>query len=416
MARVTARRPVGLRRGASPIGWRGVVALAGLGVLPVALDSAVNIAFPAITRAFGMPVGAIQWVVIAYVLVEALLLLPAGWLADRLGHRRVFMAGLGLSALAFLACGLATGFGGLLAARGVQGIGAALVLGSAPALVTLAAPDAARVRALGWYNLAIGAGGVLGPLAGGLGVAAWGWRTVYLGRIPLAVLALALAWPRTRIAAPAAAAGPTGAWRGLRDPAGFARANAANLIANAALFFVWLLVPYYLVERRGLGSGPAGLLFAVGPLATALGAPLGGAVAARRRAWWLPAGALAVEAVGLGLVARLDDASPPAAVALAVGLAGLGLGLFTVPNMHYVMDALPPSHQGRAGSLVTLMRMGGILVGARGAASLYEHRLAARGGIEPSAFADTLLVGAALAALAGALSLAPPRAARKERE
>jgi MFS family permease len=397
------------------MGRRGAVMLAGLGALPVALDSAVNIAFPAISRAFGAPVGGVQWVVIAYVLVEALLLLPAGWLADRVGHGRVFAAGLALTALALVACGLATGFAGLLGARGLQGVGAALVLGSAPALVTLAAADGARVRALGWYNLAIGAGGVLGPLAGGLGVATWGWRTVYLGRVPLAALALALAWPRARDAAPAAGAAPArGSGRGPADPAGFALANLANLLANAALFSVWLLVPYYLIERRGLGPTPAGLLFAVGALATALGAPLGGAVASRAGVRWLPAAALAVEALGLGLVGRLDAGSSPAAVAGALALAGGGLGLFIVPNMHYVMDALPPSHQGRAGSLVTLMRMSGILVGARGAASLYEHRVAARAGDAALAFGDTLTVAAAVAVLAGLLSLAPARAARKE--
>jgi predicted MFS family arabinose efflux permease len=333
----------------------------------------------------------------------------------------VFAAGLAVTALALLACGAASSVAALLVARGVQGVGAALALGSAPALVTLAAAGAARTRALGWYNLAIFAGGVLGPLAGGAGVAAWGWRTVYLARVPLAALALGLAWPRARreVGAPARPAPAGSSLRTLVASPRFARANAANLLANAALFAVWLLVPYYLIDLRGLAPGPAGLLFAVGALATALGAPLGGAAAAWPGARWLPAAALGLEALGLGLVARLDGGSSPAAIGLALAVGGGGLGLFTVPNMHDVMGALPPTHQGRAGSLVALMRMGGILVGARLTALVYDLRVAHRmAGPSPAAaaggaFGDTFVAAAAVAVLAAGLSLPGPARGRE---
>jgi MFS family permease len=163
-------------------------------VFPVTLDSAVNIAFPAISAAFAVPVSAIQWIVIAYILTDACLILPAGRLADRVGHRRVFAAGLAITGTALLLCGTARSFGGLLAARALQGAGAALVFGSAPALVTLATPEALRQRALGWFNLAFGVGIVVGPLLGGVLAAAWSWRAVYLVRVPLAALALFLTW------------------------------------------------------------------------------------------------------------------------------------------------------------------------------------------------------------------------------
>lgn len=330
----------------------------------------------------------------------------------------MFEAGLALSATALLLCGAAPAFGGLLAARVLQGAGAALVFASAPALVTLASGDAARQRALGWYNFAFGIGIVLGPLAGGLLVAAWGWRAVYLARVPLAVAALVLArqWrPAAGIGGGRRDAVPAG--DGVADRRAFVVANAANLLANLALFFVWLLVPYYLIEQRGLAVGAAGLLFAVGTLATALGAPLGGWCADRWGARAVVPVALGVEALGLLLTSRLEAGSTPLAIALALALAGAGVGLFTVPNMHYVMAALPRARQGWAGSLVVLMRMGGIVLGASVATQTLEgrataHRAAglAEGAATASAFADAFRLAAAIAALAALLSLVPPRA------
>jgi MFS family permease len=392
------------------------VALASAGTLPVILDSAVNIAFPAISAAFAAPVGAIQWVVIAYVFTDAALLLPAGWLADRLGHRRVFAAGLAVTGVALALCGAAPAFGWLVGARVLQGVGAALVMGTAPALVTLASPDAVRGRALGSYHLAVGLGAVIGPLAGGGAVAAWGWPAVYWGRVPLAALALVWACSTPGAAGRPEPRGGARTFPPLADPRGFAVANAANLLANTALFFVWLLVPYYLLGRRGLQPGPGGLLFAIGPLATALGAPLGGRAVEWLSPRRLAALALGLEALGLGLTSRLDAAASPAAIALALALAGGGAGLFSVPNMHYVMAALPRGYQGSAGSLVVLMRMGGILTGARlatwiHAGRLAAHREAGRPGeaAEALAFADAFGVAAAIAAAAMCVSLLPPR-------
>ncbi len=386
------------------------MALASAGVLPVTLDSAVNIAFPAISAAFAVPVAAIRWIVIAYILTDACLLLPAGRWADRVGHRLVFGVGLAVTGAALLLCGLAPTLGWLLTARVLQGAGAALVFASAPALVTLASPEAARQRALGWFNLAIGTGAVLGPLLGGALVATWGWRAVYLARVPLAAAALLLAWRGlttvTGATEPKPPAGPA-ASGGLADRRTFVLANATNLVANAALFFVWLLVPYYLVQGRGLPAGVGGALFAVGALATAVGAPAGGRWAEAWGARWVVPLALAIEAVGLVLTSRLHAASSGAEIALALALAGGGVGLFATPNMHYVMSALPPGRQGWAGGLVVLMRMLGFVVGAYLATAAYESRLAVYGaaglgGADAAAlaFRDAFLLAGAIAAAA----------------
>jgi MFS family permease len=390
--------------------------VAGLGVLAVTLDTAVNIAFPAMSRAFDVSVPGIRWVVIAYVLTFAALLLPFGILADRVGHRQVFAAGLAVTVAAFLVSGSARTFAWLLAGRAAQGLGAAFVFAGAPALVTLAAPAARRGRALGWFTLAIG-GGAAGPLVGGALVAAFGWRAVYLGRIPIAAVALALTPVLRRGLSPRPVAAPLDAWFSrAADRRTFVVANAVNLLANAAQFFVWLLVPYYLVDRRGMDVASAGLLFGAGALASAVASPLGGWCADRLRADWLPALGLAVEAIGLLLTSRLDAASSIAAISLALTLGGAGLGLFTAPNMHHVMSALGRTRQGRAGSLVMVMRVGGIVTGATLATWTYGARLAAAtaagapaADAAATAFAHAFHVAAAIAAAAALLSLAAQR-------
>jgi predicted MFS family arabinose efflux permease len=268
-------------------------------------------------------------------------------------------------------------------------------------------PAGVRQRALGWYSLAVGIAMTAGPLLGGALVAAWGWRAVFLARVPLALVALALAWGGLAADPQARTGRPIGDG-GIVDRRAFVVANAANLVANAALFFVWLLVPYYLLDARRLTAPAAGLLFAMGTLATAVAAPAG-AWAAERWGGGRPiaAAALAVEALGLWLTSRLDAASSPAAIGLALALGGAGVGLFAAPNMHYVMSALPPSRQGWAGSLVALMRMAGIVAGAQLATWLYDARLAAHG-VAVLAFRDALGVAAAIAVAALLLSLIPP--------
>jgi MFS family permease len=409
------------------------VLVAVLGALTVALDSAVNIAFPAISAAFGVPATSIQWVVLTYMVTFAVALIPAGRLADRVGHARTFQGGLALTGTAHLLCGLAPAWAWLLGARGAQGLGAALVMASAPALITLSTDPGRRGQALGRFGLATSLGMVAGPLAGGVLVGALGWPAVYLGRLPLVALALGLSRGlpgasglRGPVLAesgvPSRAAGATsvppaaGGRAAVADFRTFVVANLANLLANAALFAVWLLMPYYLLVRRGFPPGLGGLLFTTGPLAWSCAAPVGGRLADRGAVRGLAPLALAVQGAGLWLTGRLDDAASPARIVTALGIGGFGYGLFVVANMHYVMGALPTARQGVAGSLVALMRTGGIVVGANVTTAVYAARLASHAalgpGAEPAAFADAFGVAGAIAAVAAVLSVVPRRARR----
>src|SRR5262249_36027497 len=169
-----------------------------LGVAVGPLDTAVNIAFPAITAAFAIPITTIQWVVICYVLTYSSLLLGCGRLGDVIGHKRVFLLGLGWSAISLYLCGRAPTFGWFLLFRSMQGLGTALVLSCAPALVTLAFPEAERGKALGVYPMLSALASTCGPLLGGQLVALWGWSAVFYCRVPIALLGavLTVCWVR----------------------------------------------------------------------------------------------------------------------------------------------------------------------------------------------------------------------------
>jgi MFS transporter, DHA2 family, methylenomycin A resistance protein len=165
-----------------------------LGYFMVILDATiVNVALPAIGRDLGGGVGALQWVIDAYTVVFAGLLLSAGSLGDRLGARRVLDAGLGLFTAASLACALAPSVPVLVGARAVQGLGAALLVPSSLALLRAAYRDPAeRARAVGAWGAVAGVGAASGPVLGGLLVALASWRAVFIVNVPVGLVAMRL--------------------------------------------------------------------------------------------------------------------------------------------------------------------------------------------------------------------------------
>jgi MFS family permease len=369
---------------------------AAAGACVVSLDSTMNVAFPAIAAAFTVPPERVRWVIIAYVLVYALTSLAGGALADRIGHGRVFRAGLALSAVAFALGALAPTFGWLLAARVVQGLGGGCVYGTAPGLVTLGVPAAARGRALGFLGAAMGLGLSAGPVIAGVLVDVFGWPAVFHVRLPLALATLAWTW-RAMPAAPAPRAprlvGPRDVLR-----RGVLVAGALSFVANAGMFAIWLLAPFYLVAGRGLDASRAGLLFMLTPLGTTLAAPLAGRLADRLGPAVPIVAGLGLEAGGLALLGRAETTSPVALVVVALFAAGFGLGLFQVPNMASVMAAFGPTQQGAAGGFAFLARTLGVVTGVVVLAHLFAVRRVAVG-LAPAAAeafgAAALAVGAA---------------------
>jgi DHA2 family methylenomycin A resistance protein-like MFS transporter len=182
--------------GAVPRRGRQAAALLSvcLGFFVIQLDvTIVNVALPAIQHRVGGSLAGLQWVIDAYTLALASIMLTAGATADRAGARKVFTAGLTVFAVGSAACAAAPALGVLIAARAVQGLGASALLPCSLALLVHQFPDPrARARALGVWGGMGSAGVALGPVAGGALVAAVGWRSIFLVNVPICLLTVIL--------------------------------------------------------------------------------------------------------------------------------------------------------------------------------------------------------------------------------
>jgi MFS family permease len=439
----------------------------GLGTLAAPLDTAVNIAFPSITRAFDIPLEDIRWIVIAYTLVYASLMLVFGKLGDLAGYRRIFQLGLLVSAVGFAACSLAATYPLLLLGRMLQGIGIALTLSCGPALVTSLFDESQRARALGFYTAITAAGAALGPLVGGMLIARWGWTAVFAFRVPLALLALALSWliPATPVAGSVRSFDAIGAallvsWisslllalallatpmgklaplllllvsllgfalfviRERRSPqqliqlslfrnVDFTIMNAASIAVNFAAFGVLILVPYYLVRIGGFAVAAGGAVLALGAVGTVIGSWLAGRLAKRAP---LALMGVVLLIAALCTIAVWTPATARASMGLSLLAQGVGVGLFQVAYTDFVAATLPVANRGVAGSLTILTRTIGVVAGVSGLSAAYAHFEAAAlasGAAHKDAFLagfqSTFLYVALALALCLALSMARPR-------
>jgi EmrB/QacA subfamily drug resistance transporter len=441
-----------------------VVAVTGLMLI---LDLTItNVALPTIQQALRMTAQGLQWVVNAYALAYGGFLLLGGRLADRLGRRRVFLAGVAIFALASLVGGLAPSGGVLIAARGLQGLGAALAGPSALAIITATfAEGPQRNRALGAWSAVLASGGAVGMLAGGLLTEYASWRWVLFVNVPVGMLVLA-GTPRLVPSAPGElrtridAAGAVAVTLGLGalvyattqvSTHGWTAARTLGLfLLAAALFASFLvvesrhrtpLVPLRVFGRRGLvGADAVALLggaaviaspiffltlylqqiLGFSPVAAGLASlPLGLAVIAASRvtprlmgrigARRLLAGGLALAAVALALLGRIQvGGSYPVDVLGPIVLLGLGMGLSFVPLTASAVAGVPPSEQGLASGLLQTAQQLGVALGLAvltSVATATTRGLLGRGTVQVALTGGyaAALRGAALLALAGAI-------------
>jgi EmrB/QacA subfamily drug resistance transporter len=185
-----------------------VLAVVAVAQFMVILDaSIVNVALPTVKRELGFTERDLSWILDAYTLMFGGFLLLGGRLADRLGRRRVFMAGIAVFSIASFVCGLSQSHTALLVARGLQGLGAAMVSPAALSIILTTFPEGhERNRACAVWGAVAGAGGAVGLLLGGVIVDTLGWRWVFFVNVPIGVAVLALApriVPESRVHAPA---------------------------------------------------------------------------------------------------------------------------------------------------------------------------------------------------------------------
>jgi MFS family permease len=382
------------------------------------LDTALNIAFPALTDAFELDVSDLQWVVTCFVLSYGISLIIAGRLGDRHGHGPVMAAGAVAAGIGLALCAAAPNLLTLLAGRIVQGLGTALVMASAPALIALATGLDARGRAVGLFQTSAGIGLAIGPIVGGPLVDVAGWRGVFWFRLPLAVVVLLMARSLGALAeAPAskqsAVTSRTTPWKQLLRSGDFVAANVLAVVANGAMFATWLLVPSLLIDELSISILLAGLVLAASPMATALVSPRVGGFSDRGYTGWLVAGGILLMAAGMAFIGGVAGTEPSGFV-IALGLAavGLGLGAFSVPNMATVMGALPADQQGLGSGLSLTTRTIGIVVGVNASSRIFDRLRLDRPYFQ--SFSIVFYVMAIVLALAGSLEIMRRVASRPE--
>jgi len=446
-----------------------VLLVVGFGTLLSTLaGSSVNLALPVIGKELGIAVELLRWVVLAFMVVVAVLLLGAGRASDLWGHRAIYQAGFVVFGAASLVSGLARSFWTLVLGRALQGAGAALNMSASPALLTSSFPAAQRGRALGLLATATYVGLTIGPPLGGLVIDRVGWRWIFLFNVPATatmvllgqlclprgqrrqvrfdlpgMLTLLLGMPLLLVALtqgqewgwdawPTLASGAAGLLllgvfvrveltrtsplldlRLFRAPV-FTGATLAALGNYIALFVPIILLPFYLLEALQVSPALAGALLSCMPLVMALIATPSGWLSDRVGTRGLSVVGLAVLTVGLtGLSlfgVRPAGAGSLLTLGLWLGVMGLGTGIFITPNSSALMGAAPQESQGIAGGVMALARTVGMTVGVSVGTAVFRSaggRTGAAWRPEDLHALSVALYVAAGVCLLGALAAAP---------
>ncbi|MFJ6798602.1 DHA2 family efflux MFS transporter permease subunit [Streptomyces sp. NPDC091268] len=444
--------------------------LTGAASFMAALDNlVVTTALPVIREDLGGKLEDLEWTVNAYTLTFAVLLLFGSALGDRFGRRRLFIAGLAVFTGASAAAALSPGINELIAARAVQGVGAAVMMPLSLTLLTTAVPAARRGMALGIYGAVTGLAVASGPLIGGSLTEHISWQWIFwlnvpigLALIPLARLRLAESTaPGSRLDVPgtllisgglfgivyALVNANADGWTSLpvltglilgsvlvgvfirhgfshpnpmlpmrlfRDR-GFFGINMASLLMYVGMFGSIFLLSQFLQGVVGYSPTEAGVRMLPWTGMPMIVAPIAGILSDRIGSRPVVAAGLTLQAVGLGWFAVILSTDVSYAAQLpALILSGIGMALYFAPASNALMSTVAPADQGRASGANNALREVGGALGVAVLASVFS----AQGGYESGqAFTDgtvpALWIGAGAVAVAAALALLLPRKAKQ---
>jgi EmrB/QacA subfamily drug resistance transporter len=402
-----------------PLRWKALVVLAVAQFMVVLDASIVNVALPSIRNDLHFSDSSLQWVVNAYTLTFGGFLLLGGRAADLFGRRRIFIAGLVLFSVASLAGGFATSSGWLIVARGVQGLGAAIVSPAALSIVTTTFTEGAeRNKALGIWGALAGAGGAVGVLLGGMLTQWAGWEWVLFVNVPIGVVAAVLAprWVResrgeekTQLDVPGAVLVTGGlivlvyalvdandagwgstqtigllalsivlllvfvAWElRTRFPImplqifrnrNVASADGVALLVGASLFSMFFFISLYLQQVLGYDALKAGLCYLPLAFSIIVSAGVASQLVTKVGSKPIMVGGLVLTAIGLLLFTRVDaNGSFGSDVLLPSIIVALGLGFTFVPMTITAVAGVTPNEAGLASGLInTAQQVGGAL-------------------------------------------------------
>jgi EmrB/QacA subfamily drug resistance transporter len=437
-----------------------------LGLFMIMLDNTVvNVALPSIQQSLGLSLSELEWVVAGYALTFAALMLTGGKLADLLGRRRIFVAGLVVFTLASLACGLAGSAEVLIGARVVQGIGAAMMNPATLSIITATFPPKQRGTAIGIWAGVSALALAIGPLVGGLLSEHVDWSWIFFVNVPVGIIAIAAAyafidesrdtsrdqrpdvpglvssgiglfaltyalieanthgWGSTRIlGAFAIAAVSLAAFVVLelrqRRPmldltlfrnATFSGANVAMLLVALAMFGVFFYVSLYVQQILGYSPVEAGASFLPATILIAVLAPQIGRMVDRVGSRWLTGSGMLLLAVSLVLFSRLGTGSTYWDILPGLVVMGVGMALTMTPTTAAAMGSVPRDQAGVGSAVLNSMRQVGGSLGIAVTGAIVAHVTStslAAGDTQPVAFVHGFQRGlevAAAIALVGAV-------------
>lgn len=374
------------------------------------MGSSINIAIPTMALDFGVAAQELSWVVTAYLLGSAALLVPFGRLADMVGRRRLYTVGTSVVGGMTLISGLAPNVEFLILFRLLQGLALAMIFSTGMAMLVASHPATMRGRVIGFSAAATYIGLSLGPVLGGLITQYLGWRIIFFLSAAVNFLSSFMAahaegeWYGDRkggldyvgcilyfmastmllygLSAFAVSYGMRYVFAGgvvalllflweqqravvpLIDMALFrstifAMSNLAALLNYSATFAISFLLSLYLQLLRGLDASTAGLFMLLQPLMMALLSPRAGALSDRHEPRLVASVGMALTALGLFWFSRLQADTPLLVVAANFILIGIGFAFFSSPNSNAIMGAVQPKFYGVASSILSVMRISG---------------------------------------------------------
>lgn len=408
--------------------WWTLVAVC-VGMFMLLLDvTVVNVALPDIQSELGASFTALEWVIDAYALSLAALLLTAGSLADLLGRRRVFLGGLGIFTLGSILCGLAPSPFVLNISRGVQGIGGSVMLATSLALIAAAFEGRERGTAFGLYGATLGAAVAVGPLVGGAITQAIGWRWIFFVNVPVGLAAILITvrkvgesrdeqagridWPglvtfslSLFLFVFALVRGNDEGWgsplivgflsgavalmvafvvleRRRRDPMldltlfrkpAFAGASVVGFALHAGMFSMFLYLTLYIQDVLGYGPLDAGLRFLPTTLLSFFVAPIAGRLSVRVPVRLLLAAGLGLVGIGLLLLGGLEPGAAWTTLLAGFVFTGIGVGLVNAPLVSTAVGVVEARRSGMASGINNTFRQVGIATGIAGLGAIFQH-------------------------------------------
>lgn len=428
--------------------YHGALACLALCILLSSLGTSIaNVALPSLATAFSASFEQVQWIVLAYLLAMTTLVVSVGRLGDIVGRRKLLLAGLFLFTLASASCAMAPTFGLLVAARAVQGLGAAIMAALGMAIVGEAVPRERTGSAMGLLGTMSAVGTALGPSLGGFMISAFGWRSIFLVNIPLSLLAFYLAdrflpadsdkSRATRSSfdslgtlllavtlAAYALAMTTGrgvsGWIGtglilatviggslfllvearVRSPliqlAAFRSEGLSVNLATSALVATVMMTtfvvgPFYLARVLALDEAVIGMVMAVGPVISIASGVFAGRIVDRLGTPRLILIGLIEMAVGAIVLSTAGPAFGVAGYIAGIAVLTPGYQLFQAANITAVMASIPADRRGVTSGLITLSRNLGLITGASAMGTVF--RFAAGTGDIAKAAAEAVSFG-----------------------